>query len=243
MWYTILILLALDIGGLLLVYVLLRDRVRRATTANAQISEIRDEMSRLVVDLNQTTDRNIALIEDRIASLNELLSAADKKIGLLHREIEKHDVGTQVYSRLVEGRPMRGPPSGQELPRAHAQAAGAGQGAQAPGVAAQEPRGGQEPQGAGGAALARGQEPQRGKGAAQLPPLSVELSDMSHRPGPAGTPGTQGGQEPQGAPDLQQRVLMLHRAGFAASLIASRVGAPLGEIELIISLEQRKGRA
>ena len=241
MWYTILILLALDIGGLLLVYVLLRDRVRRATTANAQISEIRDEMSRLVVDLNQTTDRNIALIEDRIASLNELLSAADKKIGLLHREIEKHDVGTQVYSRLVEGRPMRGPLSGQTPLRP--QAAGAGQRAQAPGAAAQEPRGAAE------AALARGQEPQGGQGAAQLPPLSVELSEVSQRPGAAGTPGTQrglepqGGQEPQGAPDLQQRVLMLHRAGFAASLIASRVGAPLGEIELIISLEQRKGRA
>jgi hypothetical protein len=228
MWYTILVLLALDVGGLLLVYVLLRDRVRRATTANAQITEIRDEMSRLVVELNQTTDRNIALIEDRIASLNELLSAADKKIGLLHREIEKHDVGTQVYSRLAEGRPMRGGPPVQgqvseramrpqepaprQAPRQQPQA---GQAAASPGAAAGMPQRGQEPQGA---------------AAAPAQPLAVELSEQP----PAANADT---------PDLRERVLMLHRAGFAASLIASRVGVPLGEVELIISLEQRKGRA
>jgi len=34
----------------------------------------------------------------------------------------------------------------------------------------------------------------------------------------------------------------LARGGFAPSLIAARVGVPLGEVELIISLEQRKGR-
>src|SRR5208337_3224345 len=104
MWYTVLITLMLDIGGLLLIYVLLRDRVRRAASSDAHIAEIRDEVSRLLVELNRTTDRNIALIEDRIASLNELLSSADKKIGLLRRETEKHDVGTQIYSRLAEGR-------------------------------------------------------------------------------------------------------------------------------------------
>jgi hypothetical protein len=205
MWYTILIMLVVDLGGLLLVYVLLRDRVRRATTANAQIAEIRDEMSRLVVDLNQTTDRNIALIEDRIASLNELLSAADKKIGLLSREIEKHDLGTRMYSRLAGGQPSR--------------AAGAA----APRVA--------EPV---GAPIMVPAEPSRTRGAAERavpaveiaadgkPPLSVELSEK---------------------PDLHQRVMMLQRAGFAPPLIASRVGAPLGEVELIISLERRKGQA
>ena len=104
MWYTVLITLILDVGGLLLIYVLLRDRVRRAASSDAHIAEIRDEVSRLLVELNRTTDRNIALIEDRITSLNELLSSADKKIGLLRRETEKHDVGTQIYSRLAEGR-------------------------------------------------------------------------------------------------------------------------------------------
>jgi hypothetical protein len=212
-WYTVLILLALDIGGLLLVYVLLRDRVRRATTANAQIAEIRDEMSRLVVELNQTTDRNIALIEDRMGSLNELLSAADKKIGLLHREIEKHDVGTQVYSRLADTRPTRAPPAaaGGASPAAAVGAPPAATPAMPPAAAA-------------GVAQAAGT------------PLSVELSEQ-RGPGPGDA------SVPAGGPDLHQRVMMLHRSGFSSSLIASRVGVPLGEVELIISLEQRKGRA
>ena len=202
MWYSILIMLVVDLGGLLLVYVLLRDRVRRATTANAQIEEIRDEMSRLVVDLNQTTDRNIALIEDRIASLNELLSAADKKIGLLSREIEKHDMGNRMYSRLAGGRPSRA--AGAAAPRA---AGPVGE----PIVVPAETRGAAERAASVAEVAADGK-----------PPLSVELSER---------------------PDLHQRVMMLHRAGFAPPLIASRVGVPLGEVELIISLERRKGQA
>jgi hypothetical protein len=180
MWYTILVLLVVDVGGLLIIHALMRDRVRRATQAASQIAEIREEVSRILVELNQTTDRNIALIEDRLASLNEQLGVADKKIGLLRRESEKHDVGTQVYSRLAEARARPAP----------------------------------------------------------VPPLSVELSPM-----PAASPAPASIAAAGGAPDLHERVMMLHRAGFSASLIASRVGAPLGEVELIISLEQRKGTA
>ena len=45
MWYTILVTLVVDFGGLLLVYILLRDRVRRATTSDSQIEQIRAEVS------------------------------------------------------------------------------------------------------------------------------------------------------------------------------------------------------
>lgn len=221
MWYTVLITLVIDVGGLLLVYAVLRDRIRRATSAAAQIAELREEVSRLVVELNQTTERNVALIEDRISGLTEILAAADKKIGLLHREIEKHDVGTQVYSRLVEGRQQ--------------------------------------------AVQAREQVPP----APQVPPLSVELSEKAdRRPGarsPAapgqdaaggeraaqrqarsesGARATVSGSAPvEGASprqDLHQRVMMLSRSGFSAALIAGRVGIPLGEVELIISLERQR---
>jgi hypothetical protein len=193
MWYTILITLVVDFGGLLLLYVLLIDRVKRASTTQAQIAEIRDEVSRLLVELNQTTERNIAVMEDKIASLNEVLSQADKKIGLLHREIEKHDVGSQIYSRLAEKKP-KAVPVRQEAP--------------VPPPAA-EP----EPAPAG---------PSPRPVMAREQPLAVELSD---------------------GPDLHERVMMLHRSGFGPALIASRVGVPLGEVELIISLEQRKGKA
>jgi hypothetical protein len=233
MWYTVLITLVLDIGGLLLIYVLLRDRVRRAASANSHIAEIRDEVSRLLVELNQTTDRNIALMEDKIASLNELLSAADKKLGLIRRETEKHDVGTQVYSRLVEGRSRGTSAQAQTIakmpqPRQEREAVAAGM---PPAVAAETPQ---------------------APGAQS--PLAVELSERpENRTGRAASTaqprqkreGVAAGMPPSVAADsadLQQRVMMLHKAGFAASLIAGRVGIPLGEVELIIALEQRKGQ-
>ncbi len=198
MWYTILITLVVDFAGLLLVYVLLRDRVRRATSVDSRVAEIREEVSRLLVELNHATDRNIGLMEDRIAALNEVISTADKKIGLLRREIEKHDVGSKIYSRLAEGRPNRAPVT--QGPERAAAADSARKPAEAP------------------------RSPEPG------PPLAVELSEKPRQP-------------PEGATDVHQRVMTLYRAGFSPSLIASRVGAPMGEVELIISLEQRKGTA
>ena len=226
MWYTILITLVVDVGGLLLVYVLLRDRVRRATSAEAQISEIRDEVSRLVVELNQTTDRNIALVEDRISSLNEHLSVADKKIGLLRREIEKHDVGTQVYSRLAETRPRPSPvpPLSVELsekpvPPEDERAAGLREW--------REPAPGRVPAASGAA--------ERHESA-----IGAQQEARPEAPASAQRVGAPGRREEAG--DLRDRVMLLFRSGFAAPLIASRVGVPLGEVELIISLEQRKGQ-
>jgi hypothetical protein len=229
MWYTILITLIIDVGGLLLVYVVLRDRVRRATTAEAQISEIRDEVSRLVVELNQTTDRNIALIEDRISSLNEQLSVADKKIGLLRREIEKHDVGTQVYNRLGEARPRA--PAPPPLPPLAVELS-------EPVPGGEEPRvGGTEWQQAAEARAPAADR--RGPAGQEAVSLGARGTAAAGTPGPA--PRAPAGRREE-TNDLRDRVMLLFRAGFAASLIASRVGVPLGEVELIISLEQRKGQ-
>jgi len=229
MWYAILVSLVVDIGGLLLVYVLLRDRVRRATSAEAQIAEIRDEVSRLVVELNQTTDRNIALVEDRISSLNEQLAVADKKIGLLRREIEKHDVGAQVYNRLGETRPRAPAPPPLAVELSEKPVSGDEE-RRVGGPEWQQPAGGRAPAASGRDAAGR-QEP-------DVPAAGARRAETTE---PARGAGVAGARREE-ATDLRDRVMLLFRAGFAPSLIASRVGVPLGEVELIISLEQRKGQ-
>ena len=255
MWYTILISLVVDFGGLLFVYLLLRDRVRRATSVESRMAEVRDEVSRLLVELNQATDRNIALMEDKIAALNDAISTADKKIGLLRRETEKHDVGSQIYSRLAEGRHPR---AAAASPGDEPERWGGAESAGYRGAESEEPRREESVEYSGAeSAVNRSAEsaeyrdaesvrPQRRAPAAsraaaspsapptaqraversepEVPPLAVELSGAA-------------------ATDVRQRVMMLYRAGFSPSLIASRVGALVGEVELIIALEQRKGQA
>ena len=249
MWYTILITLVVDFGGLLFVYLLLRDRVRRATSVESRMAEVREEVSRLLVELNQATDRNIALMEDKITALNAAISTADKKIGLLRRETEKHDVGSQIYSRLAEGRHHRAAaavPAAAESAGYRTAEGGFGD-AESAGYRDAESTGFGGEQGMQDAESA-GYRDAESAGVRDLrparssrPPLEAPRAVVA-RPAEPTTPLA---VELSGAAatDVRQRVMMLYRAGFSPSLIASRVGAPVGEVELIISLEQRKGQA
>jgi len=81
-------------------YLILKKKIDKIANTDSQLEEVREEVARIIIELNQTTERNIALIEDRISRLAELLSTADKKIGLLKRESEKHEVSQKVYSEL-----------------------------------------------------------------------------------------------------------------------------------------------
>ena len=142
--------LAIGLVGFTVVFIVLDRKIRRISDANFLVGRIREEIDQIIVELNQTTDRNIALLEDRIHGVNELLARADKKIGLLKRETEKHEVSRSVYQSVMSS-------------------------------------------------------------------------------------GKQNGEE-----NRQESVLALYREGLSASTIANRLGVPVGEIELIVSLNERK---
>jgi hypothetical protein len=99
------LIVALFAGGYLAVYLLLKRKLARALSAAAILGEVREEVNRILVELNQTTNRNITLIEDRIRSLNELLGKSDKRLALLAREAEKQDLAARLYSELSTRRP------------------------------------------------------------------------------------------------------------------------------------------
>ena len=54
----------------------------------------------MLVELNQTTERNIALLENKLNYLNSVMEQADKKIKVLEREKEKQDLSRKIYSEL-----------------------------------------------------------------------------------------------------------------------------------------------
>jgi len=87
-------------------YLLLRRIVHRWFVNGTQLEKIREEVEKMLVELNHTTSRNVDLLESRVAELRELLGTVDKRIALLKREAEKHDVGTRVYNRIVKSAPV-----------------------------------------------------------------------------------------------------------------------------------------
>jgi DNA-binding NarL/FixJ family response regulator len=92
---------ALAIAGYFVVYLILRAKLKQSVDPKAILESIREEVDRIIVELNSTTDRNITLLEDKVQSLSTLLEQADKKIGILRREIEKHELSAKVYSELA----------------------------------------------------------------------------------------------------------------------------------------------
>ena len=217
MAWTLVTVLAVDVVVLAGFWLLARRWLARRLSAPRQAADLGDEVGRLVTELNQVAERNVVLLEDRVAALNELLAAADKKIGLLRREMERHEAGARVYGRLA-------------TPAARAAAArGDGDGP----ASARAPAGGASQDSGGPVADAGGKSSF----------TAVTTADAAGKPpDAAGAPvsasaGTSGGPDARTA--MRVEIGRLARAGLAAAAIAARVGAPLGEVELILSLEQR----
>jgi TolA-binding protein len=99
-----LLLLAAVAVGYVAVYFILKKKISRTLAAATVLREVREEVNRILVELNQTTHRNVTLLEDRIASLTELLTRADKKIALARREAEKQELAEKLYSELAARR-------------------------------------------------------------------------------------------------------------------------------------------
>lgn len=86
---TILVCTAINGVILSLMYLYFRKKLERAATSSALIETIRRETDELIVELNQTTERNIQLVEERIGRLNKLLKDADNRIVVLERQSER----------------------------------------------------------------------------------------------------------------------------------------------------------
>ena len=266
---TIAILVALDLLGLGAIWLYVKSRLRKALEFDSLLFDLRKEVGILTTELNQTTDRNISLVEDRMEALRSLLDEADRRMGVIRKEVETKAVEREVYSRL--GRPHPAPalayqaPSGQPpLPGLEA----------APPYA--EPARHREGPGEPGPAASR-----TGRSAASrdLPGAGTQAADIG-RPAyrTAGDPG-QGeylpaeAQEGRGSlpgsvrtaegpirldlprrpveviqaresvippKSLREQALELYSQGFSADIIAARLGTTVAEMDLLISLEEEK---
>ena len=78
--------ICINAGVIILLYIKLSKEIRKSGTYDYVLSEIRKDVDDLVVQINQTAERNISLIEDRISKISALIVSADKRIKLLDKK-------------------------------------------------------------------------------------------------------------------------------------------------------------
>jgi len=86
------------ISGLL--YIILVQKIEHAKSEPEVLKKIRAEINQMIVELNQTADRNIGLVEERIRRLNILLEQSDQKIRLLQGETGRYTQSVETYSKM-----------------------------------------------------------------------------------------------------------------------------------------------
>ncbi len=227
------VLLAVNLLGLALIFLFVRGRIRKALEVEGLQEKLRQEIGQLVRDLNQTTDRNISLLEDAIRVLKEAVTEADRKAAVLKREAERRSSEGAVYDRL--GR-IRAAASSGDRP--------------VPVGDADEPPRSPRP-----ARPSPG--PSSTPGSAPEPETAPEYAPAPRRSGPGRIASDPGSDVPQPAipfvtfsstplrskPPLKEEVLSLNRRGISSEFIAAKLGITVAEVELIVSLEEQRGLA
>lgn len=92
----------------------LKLKVDKVVSGEEWIRKIRDEIDQLILEMNQTAERNVALLENRVIVLQNLLNEADKKLLIMQKETEKSDLSRQVYSHLKKQTVVIAPQSESE---------------------------------------------------------------------------------------------------------------------------------
>ena len=141
-------------------FLYLNGKIERKLQIHQTVAKARKELEGILVELNHATERNVALVEDRILQLKKSLEAVDKRLAVLHRETEKKFPAT--YHSVLQKQ-------------------------------------------------------------------EVSLSEAEFK-------------DEQRREFSKAEVLDLYNKGISPSLIAARLGTTVGEVELIISLQDRKER-
>ncbi|MCX7025564.1 MAG: hypothetical protein NT080_13260 [Spirochaetes bacterium] len=225
------VLVMLNIAAFAAAYLVLVSRMRRELDVRGTLDRVRREVSALVVEINATTDRNVSLIEDRLQLLKTALDDADRRLGVIDRELARKKDERDVYSRLRRSVPsVHAQPEDRVGDSTRLERADTGDRL----LADTGARDSQAATGQAGETAARSAAGDATVGG----PISIAVP---RGPEP-GVPFVTFSTKPvEIAPSLRERVLDLRKRGFSNDLIAARVGTTIAEIDVIIGIEDRRG--
>jgi hypothetical protein len=97
---SILIIVVLQILVSVFLILWTRASVRRFLGSDDEIDRIRREIGALIIELDSSADRNVTVLEDRLAAMKDLLAEADKRISVLGQDRSRRFPDDMVYDRL-----------------------------------------------------------------------------------------------------------------------------------------------
>ena len=217
----------------------LKRRTGRERILSELLADLREEAAKIEREINAVTDRDVTLVEDRVKTLRALLEDTDRRIAVYVREFERRRSQEETFAVLDGETPSNA------VKNTRMAAGGAY-------LAPEKAAGGVVP--AAGSGRAGAEEPVYLPGELFHPDTAPMAAAASRGPAvpESAAPGPDSGRAkyitrsarplaPKPLP-FAERVAELYRAGFSSSLIASRLGATITEVELAIALVERARR-
>jgi hypothetical protein len=107
-WFFAAAALALLLWFFALLY--LKSFVRQRTSPDHILSLLQEEVRQLEADIDEKTERNLQLLEDKIQVLREICTEAERRIAVYGRELERRERETQALAVLERSRGALAPP-------------------------------------------------------------------------------------------------------------------------------------
>ena len=196
-------------------------------SADEEMDRIRREIGSVILELDSATDRNVTVVEDRLATLRDLLAEADRRIGILSGERVRRSPDPTVYDRRGQALPvtpqeqsgLMQPPSDRMY-------------RQPPSMSPTVPP---------ATPVTQQSSP---------PPISSPApgaiavnaaAAVPERQTGAGVPFIRFSDKPvQTAEPFAEKVIALYRRGFSTDIIAAKLEATMAEVDLVLSLERER---
>ncbi|MDR2069187.1 MAG: hypothetical protein LBP71_04895 [Spirochaetaceae bacterium] len=195
-------------------FVFFRAYLRRRTGPERILGEFREEADKLIAEIDAITDRDAALVGERIKTLRTLLEDVDRRIAVYNREVNREKKQEAAYAELGLKRSVltTGEARASGTRESPPEKTGAETALNRPSPEAPE-------------IIPEAREPDRnGKGQQPGMPRFIR-SPIAIQPKP---------------PSFAEQVKKLAGTGLSSELIASRLGTTLAEVDLAIALLHRK---
>jgi hypothetical protein len=221
---TVISIISLGLCALFFIYC--NAYIKRRTGQERILAEFKEEVSKLIAEIDVATDRDATLIEDRIKMIKALLDDVDKRIVLYDQELTKRRANEEAYAelgrkRLVEARVNAHAPALAPIlaaPKPAIQNSDADSPTHEMSVQAALKKEQSALSGTEGGE--KGEDDKKRRRKREAPP-AIHSTTMEQKP-------------------ILEQIAELSRAGFSPNLIATRLGVSISEVELAIAIAEQR---